>query len=439
MTAFQTVEGVARDGIRAAVLAGLRLRGDLTGQLMTNRVRADPYPMYRRLRELGPVVETSMGPVTSHHAVCDAVLRHPGALTGTTKRGDIAGGAQRFQQWLFGTPPRNGLIEPIGPESMIGMNPPDHTRMRKLVSKVFTPRAIERMRPRLTELAADLVQRARRKPEFDLMTEFAGVFPVLAICELLDIPQPDHERFRRWGAALAADLDAITPASRQRATTRALQELHDYFSTLFTERRRAPGSDLISELIAVEEEGERLSSRELLATCILLLFAGFETTVNLIGNGTAALMAHRDQLDRLRGEVDLIPGAVEELLRYDAPIQTTARIPTEDIEVDGTTIKADGRPISLLLGGANRDPAVFADPEALDVTREGSRRHLSFVAGPHHCLGAALARMEGEIAFGTLLDQLGDLQPAGPAKRRPTFVLRAFDSLPLKANPVIQP
>jgi cytochrome P450 len=438
MSAIEIVEGAARDGIRSLVLSGLRLRGDLTGQLMATTVRDDPYPMYRRLRELGPVVQTSMGPVTADHAVCAAVLRDPASRTGTTMGSEVAGGSNRFQQWLFSAPSRDGLIQPIGPESMIGMNPPDHTRLRRLVSGAFTPRRIERLRPRLTEIAQRLVHTARQQPSFDLMTDFAGVFPVLAICELLDIAEPDHEQFRRWGSALAADLDAMAPARRQREATRALRALDGYFTTLLAERRANPGEDLVSGLIAVEEEGDRLNSRELLATCILLLFAGFETTVNLIGNGTLALTQHRDQLDLLRNDRSLIPAAVEELLRYDPSIQVTARIPDHDLDIAGVRVPAD-QPISIMLGGANRDPAVFDHPEELDVTRTDARRHLSFAAGPHHCLGASLARMEAEIAFGTLLDQLGDLRLAGEPKRRPTFVLRGLTSLPLQANPVRLP
>ncbi len=433
MSAGEVVKGWARDGIRAGVLAGLRMRGDLTGQIFTGSVRDDPYPMYRRLREMGPVVDTSMGPVTARHAVCDGILRHPSSLTGTARREQIAGGGQRFQQWLFSTPRRDGVIEPIGPESMIGMDSPEHTRMRRLVSKAFTRRAVERLRPRLTEIADRLVHDARREPYFDLMTEVAGVFPVLAICELLAIPEPDHRRFRRWGSAVAADLDALTPASKQREATHALRSLDAYFVQLVEERRRAPGDDLVSELVAVEEEGDRLSSRELLATCVLLLFAGFETTVNLIGNGAVALMRHRDQLARLRDDRGLVPDAVEELLRYDAPIQVTSRVPGEDIEIDGVELAA-GQPVSLLIGGANRDPAVFDDPETLDISRDGARGHLAFAAGPHHCLGASLARMEGEIVLAALLDQLGDLRPAGEPRRRPTFVLRGWQSVPMQSG-----
>jgi cytochrome P450 len=433
MSRVEIVTGAARDAIRTISLAALRVRGDLTGQLMTTTTRTDPYPMYRRLREMGPVVRTTMGPLTTRHLICDAILRHPESVTGTTMRADIAGGSDRFQQWLFSAPSRDGMINPIGPESMIGMNNPDHARIRSLVSKVFTRRAIDRLRPRLVQLAEDLVHDTRQQETFDLMTSIAGVFPVLAICELLGIPQPDHARFRRWGSAISADLDALTSAPRQRKATKALLGMHAYFSDLFEDRRRAPGDDLISELIGVEDEGERLNSRELLATCNLLLFAGFETTVNLIGNGTLALIGHRDQLDLLRADPTLIPGAIEELLRYDAPIQVTARMPTRDIEIDGIALPAN-EPVSLLLGGANRDPDVFAEPDTLDIRRADARRHLSFAAGPHHCLGAALARLEAEIIFTVLLDQLGNLQLAGRPRRRPTFVLRALDSLPLRGT-----
>lgn len=433
MSMTQVVNGGVRDAVRAMAMAGLRARGDLLGELMSRKMITDPYPTYRRFRELGPVVETSMGAVSMHHAVCNELYRHPDVVTGTSMRREITAGTSRFQQWLFSGPDRDGLVDPTGPHSLISKNPPDHTRLRKLVSKVFTPASIRALRPPLTEIAAGLVDRARTADSFDLMSDVAGVFPVLAICEILAIPQPDHERFRQWGSAVAADLDAMAPAPRQRAATRSLAELQAYFLELIARRRRSPGDDLISGLIAVEEEGERLTAEELLATCVLLLFAGFETTVNLIGNGALALIEHPDQLRRLRDDHDLVPGAVEELLRFDPPIQLGSRVPTADLEIAGVVLPA-GRPVSLMLGGANRDPAVFDDPETLDVTRPNARKHLSFAAGPHHCLGAALARLEAEIVFGLLLERIGDLRLAGRPRRRPTFVLRGLTSLPLRTG-----
>ncbi|WP_246186897.1 cytochrome P450 [Microlunatus speluncae] len=430
MSVRQTVEGGVRDAVRAAAMAGLRARGDVLGQLMSPKMITDPYPTYRRLREQGPVVETAMGAISLRYAICGPLLRHPSTVTGTSMRREITAGTGKVQQWLFGSPSRDGLVDPTGPDSMISKNPPDHTRLRKLVSKVFTPASIGALRPRLTEIAAGLVDRARTADSFDLMRDVAGVFPVLAICEILAIPQPDHERFRQWGSDLAADLDAMAPAARQRAANASLEALQGYFVDLVAARRQSPGDDLVSGLIAVEEEGERLTTNELLATCMLLLFAGFETTVNLIGNGALALIQNQDQLRLLRDDHELIPGAVEELLRFDPPIQLSSRVPTIDIEIDGTVLPA-GRPVSLMLAGANRDPEVFTDPDRLDVTRANARKHLSFAAGPHHCLGAALARLEAEIMFRLLLERLGDLRPAGEPRRRPTFVLRGLTSLPL--------
>lgn len=433
MAVRQVVEGGVRDAVRAVAMAGLRAKGDLLGELMSPAMITDPYPTYRRLRELGPVVETSMGALSMRHELCDALLRHPATVTGTSMRREITAGTTRVQQWLFSGPSRDGLVDPTGPDSMISKNPPDHTRLRKLVSKVFTPASIGALRPRLTEIAAGLVDRARAADSFDLMRDVAGVFPVLAICEILAIPQPDHERFRQWGSDLAADLDAMAPAPRQRAANRSLAALQVYFSDLFAARRKEPGDDLVSALIAVEEEGDRLTADELMATCMLLLFAGFETTVNLIGNGTLALIENQDQLQLLRDDHDLVPGAVEELLRFDPPIQLSSRVPTTDLELAGALLPA-GKPVSLMLGGANRDPEVFTDPDRLLVTRTNARRHLSFAAGPHHCLGAALARLEAEIMFGLLLERLGDLRLAGRPRRRPTFVLRGLLSLPLQST-----
>lgn len=432
MSVRQVVEGGVRDSVRAVAMVGLRAKGDLLGELLSPKMITDPYPTYRRLRELGPVIETAMGGISMRYALSDGLLRHPETATATSMRREMTAGSTRLQQWMFSAPSRDGLVDPTGPDSMISKNPPDHTRLRKLVSKVFTPASIGALRPRLTEIGAGLIDRARTAESFDLMRQVAGVFPVLAICEILAIPRPDHERFRQWGSDLAADLDAMAPAGRQRAANRSLQGLQDYFLNLFEDRRRDPGDDLVSRLIAVEEEGDRLTADELLATCGLLLFAGFETTVNLIGNGTLALIKNQDQLRLLQDDHDLVPGAVEEFLRFDPPIQLSARVPTSDIELEGAVLPA-GRPVSLMLGGANRDPAVFTDPDALDITRPNARKHLSFAAGPHHCLGAALARLEAEIMFGLLLDRLDDLRLAGEPRRRPTFVLRGLTSLPLRS------
>ena len=274
-----------------------------------------------------------------------------------------------------------------------------------------------------------MLEEARREPTFDLMSSFAGALPVTAICELLGIPEQDRARFKKWGGDVAADLDALTPAHQQRAATAALGEMQAYFEKLLPWRRVNPGDDILSQLL--EGDGDdRLTERELLVLSCLLVLAGFETTVNLIGNGAMALLQHPGQLAILRDDPALIPAAVEELLRFDAPVQVIARVAAEDLEIAGAHIPA-GVMLSVMIGGANRDPAVFDDPARLDVTRDNARRHLSFANGPHHCLGASLARLEADIAFTLLLDRVPDLRLAGPPKRRRTYVMRGYQSIPL--------
>lgn len=265
------------------------------------------------------------------------------------------------------------------------------------------------------------------------MTGLAGPLPVRAICELLGVPAADAPRFRRWGAAVAADLDSLSPAHRQRAATQALRGLEDYFERLIAQRRHDGGDDILSRLIDAESEGGRLNQRELITTAVLLLFAGFETTVNLIGNGTAALVRHPEQVALLHEDPSLIPGAIEEMLRYDAPVQVVARVPATDVDIAGTHLPA-GQMVSLMLGGANRDHEVFAQPHRFHVRRPNARKHLSFAAGPHHCLGASLARLEAEIAFTALLERFETLTLAGRERRRRTFVLRGFTSIPLSTG-----
>ena len=434
MTVMEVANGAVRDTVRAALMATARLRGGIAADLFSPAGREDPYPVYARLRELGPVATSPLGVISAQHATVNQVLRNPATTTATAARGNDEH-TPAFQRWLFGAPRRDHVIDPSGPDSIIGMDGPAHARVRRLLSGEFTPAAVARLRPRLTTIAHDLLERVAGQPTFDLMADFADTLPVLAVCEVLGIPERDHRRFKAWGNAVAADLDAMVPAPRQRAATRALAELGDYFAALIEQRRRDPGDDMISRLALVEQDGDRLSDREVVSTSMLLLIAGFETTTNLVGNGTLALLRNRDQLDWLRADLARVPNAVEELLRYDAPVQMSARFLGEPMTAaDGTVVPA-GSAITLFLGAANRDPEVFADPDRLDLARPDARKHLAFASGPHFCLGAALARLEGEVAFTALLEHLGDLRPAGTPVRRPTFVLRGMDSLPLETRP----
>ncbi|GAB96816.1 hypothetical protein BJY21_001913 [Kineosphaera limosa] len=430
MSPLQQLHGKARDTIRGGLLAAMSRRGDVTGVLLDPRMAIDPYPAYDWLRERGPLVPSNLGPMTTTHELVNALLRHPAVVSANARREELMlASMPPGMRWLFRGPDRTGVVDPLGAESMIGMDGPEHARLRTLVSSVFTPARVERLRPRLEEIAEELLDAAGGQGDVDVMHVLAGPLPVRAICEVLGVPPSDAERFRRWGRAGAVDLDSMAPAHEQHAATQALVELEAYFDRLISEREHTGGDDILSALIEAESEGGRLNRRELITMAVLLLFAGFETTVNLIGNGTAALLAHPEQAQDLRADPSLVPGAVEEMLRYDTPVQVVARIATRELRLGGAQVPA-GEMISLLLGAANRDPAVFDDPHRFDIHRPNARRHLSFAAGPHHCLGASLARLEAQVAFAALLRR-GVPRPAGEAVRRRTYILRGFERLPV--------
>jgi hypothetical protein len=382
---------------------------------------ADPYPMYHRLRAEDPVHRSPLGFwVLTRYADVIAMLRDPRLI----KEPIAAFVAARFGMAV--PPPGLGL-------SMLDRDPPDHTRLRGLVSKAFTPRALEALRPGIQEIVNGLLDAVERRGSMDLIEEFAYPLPVRVICEMLGVPVRDHERFKQWGLDIARGLDAImlppdSEVGRRSVTGR--RGLADYFRELIAERRAAPREDMLSALIAAEEAGDKLNEEELLATCILLLVAGHETTVNLIGNGTLALLRHPAELRKLREHPGLIATAVEELLRFDGPVQRTARIPSEDITLGGQTI-GKGEMVMPFLGAANRDAAQFPDPDRLDITR-ADNRHIAFGMGIHFCLGAPLARMEGQIAINTLLARLPRLALATDRPRfRQSLTLRGLETLPV--------
>lgn len=387
-------------------------------EAMSPAFREDPYPYYERFRgptpllRVGETIWFALG-----HADVTTMLRHPNL---STDESHAATEAERAAE------------DPNRPRSLLFMDPPDHTRLRGLVARAFTPRRIDELRATTQAIATELVDAiaAKRSP-IDLVQAFAYPLPVRVICALLGVPPEDEAMFTDWSRGIARSVDPSvlrTPAI-EATIEDARANLRRYLGDLLAARRRQPGDDLLSALAAVDVEGDRITPREVVGLAQLLLVAGHETTVNLIGNGTLALLRNPEQLALLRRSPELVGPAVDEFLRFDGPVQITQRVVTQDMTVVGCPVKR-GDEIMLVLGAANRDPAAFPDPHKLDVTRD-ARRHVGFGGGIHHCLGAALARMEGQIAFATLLDRFPHLELAGTPERRPTFTLRGLETLPV--------
>jgi cytochrome P450 len=378
---------------------------------------ADPYPLYHRLRIEDPVHWSPMGFwVLTRYDDVTMALRDP-----------------RFGRAGFDELLRARFGESGFDLSMLFRDPPDHTRLRMLVSKAFTPRVVEGLRPRIQQVVDGLLDAVHPARAMNVIADLAYPLPVTVICEMLGVPGGDRARFRQWSEAIARSLDAIAMPGDPEIVERgnaARRALADYFRALIAERRQAPRADLLSELIAAEEQGDRLSEPELLATCMLLFVAGHETTVNLIGNGLLALLRHPAELRRLREDPSLVERAVEELLRYDGPAQRTGRMPSVDVEIDGRTIRK-GDLLLAVIGAANRDPAHFPEPDRLDLTR-GDNHHLAFGWGIHFCLGASLARAEAQLAINTVLRRMPALALATSAPEwREASALRGLRALPV--------
>lgn len=389
--------------------------------------RSNPYPVLNHLRETDPVHVSPLGfTALSRYADCATMLRHPMSTSDSRKS---PGWPEQVR--AQGLDPDQVLLESTPP--FLFMDPPDHTRLRGLVNKAFTPRVVENLRPRVEAIVAELLDAAAKRGSLEVIEELAYPLPVIVISEMLGVPKEDSETFKAWSREMARSLDPdfVLPPEVQERRQRAAEEFTEYMRGLIAKRRVEPQDDLLSALIAVEEEGLKLTENELLSTAILLLIAGHETTVNLIGNGTLALLRHPDQMQRLRDDPSLIKTAVEELLRFDPPVQLTGRIALEDIELSDVVIPKHTQTV-LLLGAANRDPAQFPDPERLDIGRT-ENRHLAFGMGIHFCLGAPLARIEGQIAIGEFVRRV--LAPGlveDPPPYKENITLRGIASLPVR-------
>ena len=391
-------------------------------------VQLDPYPSFHKLRQLAPVLDTPIGAtVFSRWADCSQILRDPHFSSASEHQ---ESGARQLRERMARSMGFERLSK-MADTLLLFLDPPDHTRIRQLVSKAFTPRTVEQLRPKIDELVSGLLDDAVAKGEMDLIPDLAYPLPVVVICELLGVPAADHERFQGWSKTLAAMIDPIADPSLLAGAEQAVMAFDDFFRELLEVRRANPGEDLLTALLHAEEEGERLSEDELLSLAILLLVAGHETTMNLIGNGMLALFRNPEQLQALRDDPTRIRNGVEEFLRFDPPVQFTARTATADVTVGGRLLHKGDATI-VLIGAANRDPAQFAEPDRLDLSRPEANRHLAFSGGIHYCLGAALARVEAQSAIGQLVGRFPALAQADEERRRPNINLRGLESLPLQ-------
>lgn len=382
---------------------------------------ANPHPFYHRLRAEDPVHRSTLLPdtwVLTRYADVGMVLRDS-----RFDRHD----AESFFRERFGEGP---LIN-VFTKWMLFRDPPDHTRLRTLVNKAFTPRAIEGLRPRIQDLVNYLLDAVEDRGRMDIMADLAYPLPVLVICELLGVPAKDRDLFKEWSGDVARTLDPIQTPEMVEKGHAVVESMVNYFRGLIATLRQHPQDNILSAMIAAEEQGDRLTEDELLANCILLFSAGHETTVNLIGNGLLALFRHPEQKQLLQEQPALIQSAVEEFLRYDGPVQLTGRSVNKDLEIGGKRIHQGERVITIL-AAANRDPMQFPDPDRLDISRKDNH-HVAFGHGIHFCLGASLARTEGQLAIGTFLRRMPHASWTQETPQwRPAFTLRGLEALPVK-------
>jgi cytochrome P450 len=386
--------------------------------------RVNPYPRYNSLRTLDPVHLDPEGFwILTRHADCEAVLRDSRWSSNSSHARDQRPIEEQSMREVMAA----GFDFPV----LLFMDPPDHTRLRKLVSKAFTPRSVERLRPRIQSLVDGFLDEAEARGGMELIQDLAYPLPVTVICEMLGVPSADQHLFGPWSSDASRLLDdEIDDDTAQRGLL-AVMQLLNYFNDLFDERRADPQDDLLTALLAAEEEGDKLSDTELRATTLLLFIAGHETTMNLIGNGMLALLRNRAQYELLHADPTLASSAVEELLRYDGPVHLTGRVALEDLHVAGRRFEA-GEQVVTLVAAANRDPARFDRPDELDI-RRADNHHLTFSQGIHYCLGAALARVEGQVALGTIARRFPDLElVTTDPQYRDHFVLRGLRELDLR-------
>jgi len=418
--------------IRGVASVGAR-RGDPQGRLVADpAVKADPVAFYEELRSLGPLVRARLSYLTVDHAVASEVLRSDDfrvLMLGSNLPAPL--------RWLE-RHARDDLLHPLRPPSLLAVEPPDHTRYRKTVSAVFTPRAVAALRDRVEQTATALLdQLAGQSGAVDVIDRYCSQLPVAIISDILGVPDRDRSEILQFGELAAPALDVGLPWRQYRRVQRGIAGFTLWLTGHLRQLRRTPGDDLMSQLIVASENGspeERLDESELQAIAGLVLAAGFETTVNLLGNGIRMLLDAPEQLHALQQRPQLWPNAVEEILRLESPVQLTARAALDDVELAGRPIRR-GELVVVYLAAANRDPAVFVDPHRFDIERVNANRHLAFSAGRHFCLGAALARAEGEVGLRAFFDRFPEVRLAGMGSRRDTRVLRGWSTLPVALGP----
>ena len=415
------VSAIAPIYIRARFLQE-RIQSGVVWNLLDSRFIADPYPTYRQLLECDPhhySPLTKMITVAPYDDV-DAILRD----------------YRRFSSVIRGTEPfpvaEEQARRQLSP-SMQFRDPPDHTRLRGLVSRAFTPPQIAKMEGQIRAIAHSLLDEIGGSSEFDLMANFANLLPVIVIAEMIGVPTGDREQFKVWSDQIIRGIEPNLSEAELSALLDTAEALAGYFAPIIEDRRREPQDDLVSRLVIAEEAGQNLSNDETQITLRLLLVAGNETTTNLIGNGIKALLEHPEQLELLREQPELIPTAIEELLRYDSPVQIDVRRLVEDTQIGDKQGKQDSL-VTPLIGAANRDPQAFREPDRLDITREDTG-NISFGRGIHHCLGAPLARLEAKVAFEVLMERFDEI---GFGLREPEYrhniVLRGLSHLDVKVR-----
>lgn len=391
--------------------------------------KANPYPFYDMLRASAPLFHWEQWNMwfATEYETCVALLKD-------NRLGHELLSVMTREELGWGEPPAHQMpLVEMQSAWMLFRDPPTHTRLRMLVHKAFTPRMIEQLRERIQSVTDHLLDAALAKNEMDIVADLAVPLPVMVIADMLGVPESDRDLFRGWSRDLAHTLELTDSEAVYNRGAAATVDFSMYLRDLAHERRQHPKQDLMSALVQAEDQGDKLTEQELISTCILLLVAGHETTTNLIGNGMLALLRNCDQFDLLKAKPELGRSAVEELLRYDSPVQMTSRAVLHDTEYNGQTLKR-GMQVSFMLGAANHDPAIFNNPGTLDITRDPNP-HLSFSNGIHYCLGAPLARLEGQIAIQTLLTRAPQLSLMNDNPTyRETWVLRGLDALPVKVG-----